>query len=60
VVCISNAVALTNPEVGEAKRRKIPVIPPAEMLHELMRLKTACACRDPTANHDHIHGRPDS
>ncbi len=38
-VVISNAVPETNPEVLEARRRKIPVIPRAEMLNELMRLK---------------------
>jgi UDP-N-acetylmuramate--alanine ligase len=38
-VVISNAVPETNPEVLEARRRKIPVIPRAQMLNELMRLK---------------------
>jgi UDP-N-acetylmuramate--alanine ligase len=38
-VVVSNAVPETNPEVAEARRRKIPVIPRAQMLNELMRLK---------------------
>jgi UDP-N-acetylmuramate--alanine ligase len=38
-VVISSAVHADNPEVNEAKRRKIPVIRRAEMLGELMRLK---------------------
>jgi UDP-N-acetylmuramate--alanine ligase len=43
VVVISSAVRSTNPEVVEAARRQIPVIPRAEMLAELMRLKYAVA-----------------
>jgi UDP-N-acetylmuramate--alanine ligase len=43
VVVISSAVRKDNPEVVEAKLRKIPVIPRAEMLAELMRLKYAVA-----------------
>ncbi|HEV8119465.1 MAG TPA: Mur ligase domain-containing protein, partial [Candidatus Polarisedimenticolia bacterium] len=39
VVVISSAVNQDNPEVQEARRRQIPVIPRAEMLAELMRLK---------------------
>ncbi|HUZ45776.1 MAG TPA: UDP-N-acetylmuramate--L-alanine ligase [Terriglobia bacterium] len=39
VVVVSTAVPSENPEVEEARRRKIPVIPRAEMLAELMRLK---------------------
>jgi len=39
VVVTSTAVAPENSEVIEAKRRQIPVIPRAEMLAELMRLK---------------------
>jgi UDP-N-acetylmuramate--alanine ligase len=39
VVVISSAVPEVNPEVIEAKRRSIPVIPRAEMLAELARLK---------------------
>lgn len=38
-VVVSNAVPETNPEVLEARRRKLPVIPRAQMLNELMRLK---------------------
>jgi UDP-N-acetylmuramate--alanine ligase len=43
VVVISSAVKSDNPEVVEAHRRKIPVIPRAEMLAELMRLKYGIA-----------------
>ena len=39
VVVISSAVSPDNPEVLEAKQRAIPVIPRAEMLAELGRLK---------------------
>jgi UDP-N-acetylmuramate--alanine ligase len=43
VVVISSAVRPANPEVTEAARRHVPVIPRAEMLAELMRLKFAIA-----------------
>src|SRR4051794_5497776 len=43
VVVISSAVRATNPEVLEARRRSIPVIPRAEMLAELMRMKFGIA-----------------
>jgi UDP-N-acetylmuramate--alanine ligase len=43
VVVMSSAVRKTNPEVAEAVRRQIPVIPRAEMLAELMRLRYAIA-----------------
>jgi UDP-N-acetylmuramate--alanine ligase len=43
VVVISSAVKSDNPEVQEAARRNIPVIPRAEMLAELMRLKYGIA-----------------
>jgi len=43
VVVISSAVATNNPEVAIAKRQQIPVIPRAEMLAELMRLKFGVA-----------------
>jgi UDP-N-acetylmuramate--alanine ligase len=43
VVVISTAVRPANPEIGEAVRRQIPVIPRAEMLAELMRLKYGIA-----------------
>ncbi len=43
VVVTSSAVALDNPEVVEARERKIPVIQRAEMLAELMRLKYGIA-----------------
>jgi len=43
VVVFSSAVKADNPEVAEAHRRKIPVIPRAEMLSELMRMKYGIA-----------------
>ncbi|MDH3999588.1 MAG: UDP-N-acetylmuramate--L-alanine ligase, partial [Desulfuromonadales bacterium] len=43
VVVTSTAVHRDNPEVVEAYRRKIPVIPRAEMLAELMRMKYGVA-----------------
>jgi len=43
VVVVSSAVRRDNPEVVEARRRQIPVIPRAEMLAELMRLKYGVA-----------------
>jgi UDP-N-acetylmuramate--alanine ligase len=39
VVVVSSAVRADNPEIQEAHRRQVPVIPRAEMLAELMRLK---------------------
>ena len=43
VVVVSSAVRPDNPEVIEARARAIPVIPRAEMLAELMRLRTGIA-----------------
>lgn len=43
VVVISSAIKKDNVEVKEAKHRKIPVIPRAEMLAELMRMKYGIA-----------------
>ncbi|MBI4402230.1 MAG: UDP-N-acetylmuramate--L-alanine ligase [Nitrospirae bacterium] len=43
VVVVSSAVSPTNPEVVAARARVIPVIPRAEMLAELMRLKYGIA-----------------
>jgi UDP-N-acetylmuramate--alanine ligase len=43
VVVYSSAVRPDNPEVAEAAARKIPVIPRAEMLAELMRLRVGIA-----------------
>jgi len=43
VVVVSTAVRPTNVEVREAARRQIPVIPRAEMLAELMRLRFSIA-----------------
>jgi len=43
VVVWSSAIAASNPEIVEAHRRRLPVIPRAEMLAELMRLKFGIA-----------------
>lgn len=43
VVVASSAVGADNPEVEEARRRGLPIIPRAEMLAELMRMKFAVA-----------------
>jgi UDP-N-acetylmuramate--alanine ligase len=43
VVVVSSAIRAENPEVLEARRLKIPIIPRAEMLAELMRLKCGIA-----------------
>jgi len=43
VVVVSSAVGRDNPEIVAARQRKIPVIPRAEMLAELMRLKQGVA-----------------
>ena len=43
VVVVSSVIPPENPEVQEAQRRQIPVIPRAEMLAELMRLKFCVA-----------------
>jgi UDP-N-acetylmuramate--alanine ligase len=43
VVVVSSAVGMSNPEIVAARQRKIPVIPRAEMLAELMRLKQGIA-----------------
>src|SRR3954453_9548343 len=43
VVVISSAVRTDNPEVAAARARSIPVIPRAEMLGELMRVKDGVA-----------------
>jgi len=43
VVVVSSAIKSENPEILEAHKRKIPVIPRAEMLAELMRLKYGIA-----------------
>jgi UDP-N-acetylmuramate--alanine ligase len=43
VIVISSAIKGDNVEVREARRRKIPIIPRAEMLAELMRMKYGIA-----------------
>jgi UDP-N-acetylmuramate--alanine ligase len=43
VVVVSSAIRGDNPEIVEARRRHVPVIPRAEMLAELMRLRYGIA-----------------
>jgi UDP-N-acetylmuramate--alanine ligase len=43
VVVMSSAIQRDNPEILEARRRRVPVIPRAEMLAELMRLRFGIA-----------------
>ena len=43
VVVVSSAIRADNPEIVEARRRNVPVIPRAEMLAELMRLRYGIA-----------------
>ncbi len=43
IVVYSNAVPETNPEIVFAKKKKIPVIPRAVMLDEILRFKTGIA-----------------
>lgn len=43
IVVYSNAVPETNPELMEARKQKIPVVPRAVMLDEIMRLKYGIA-----------------
>lgn len=42
-IVFSDAVSITNPELVEGKKRRIPVIPRSEMLAELMRFKKGIA-----------------
>ncbi|MCX7698506.1 MAG: UDP-N-acetylmuramate--L-alanine ligase [Candidatus Goldbacteria bacterium] len=43
IVVYSNAIPETNPEIVEARKQKIPVVPRAVMLDEIMRLKYGIA-----------------
>jgi len=43
VVVVSSAVAADNPEISAARERRIPVVPRAEMLAELMRFRLGIA-----------------
>ena len=43
VIVVSSAIGSENAEVVDARQRRVPVIPRAEMLAELMRLKTGIA-----------------
>jgi UDP-N-acetylmuramate--alanine ligase len=43
VVVVSSAVSRTNPEVATALERRVPVVPRAEMLGELMRFRYSIA-----------------
>ena len=53
VVVVSSAIDPENPEVQTAGQASIPVIPRAEMLAELMRLKYS-DCRCPRQNIHHL------
>jgi len=43
VVVVSSAIDLTNPEIAAAQKHGVPVIPRADMLAELMRMKQGIA-----------------
>ena len=43
VVVYSSAIPFTNPEIREAKARSIPLIPRAEALAEIMRIRRGIA-----------------
>ncbi len=43
LIVYSSAISQENPEIVEGKRLKLPIIPRAEMLAELMRVKTGIA-----------------
>lgn len=43
VVVVSSAIAASNPELLAARRRRLPVVPRAEMLGELMRFRRGIA-----------------
>jgi UDP-N-acetylmuramate--alanine ligase len=43
VVVVSSAVATDNPEVAAARRRRVPIVPRAEMLAEIMRYRHGIA-----------------
>lgn len=43
VVVYSSAIPMTNPEIAEARAKRIPLIPRAEALAEIMRLKRGIA-----------------
>jgi len=55
VVVTSTAVKTNNPEVMEAHRRSIPVIPRAEMLAELLKMKFSVAISGSHANYDDLN-----
>ena len=58
VVVVSSAIRKGNPEVEVAEQRLIPVIPRAEMLAELMRMKVGSRHRrDPRKDNDHFAHR---
>lgn len=43
VIVASTAIATTNPEIAEAQEQRIPIVPRAEMLAELMRFRHGVA-----------------
>src|SRR5581483_8134899 len=52
-VVTSSAIKRDNPELAAARERRIPLVPRAEMLGELMRFRRGIARQD----HDHQPGR---
>ena len=58
VVVVSTAIKRDNPELMAARAQRIPVVRRAEMLAELMRLKSCVVDRrHPWQDHDHLDGR---
>ena len=58
VVVVSTAIKRDNPELMAARAQRIPVVRRAEMLAELMRLKSCVAiARHPRQDHDDLDGR---
>ncbi len=58
VVVVSSAIKRDNPELVAARAKRLPVVRRAEMLAELMRLKSLRRHRrHPRQDHDHLAGR---
>ena len=61
VVVVSTAIAAENPELTYAMEHRIPVVPRAEMLSELMRFRHGIAVAGTHGKNDHHeHDRADS
>ena len=55
---VSSAIKRDNPELVAARAQRLPVVRRAEMLAELMRLKSCVADRrHARQDHDHVDGR---